>query len=58
MYDLYLRQTFLDAATKDKAAFDKLSDGLNRPWEPTDNAAYDDTIKMVQFVDRLRKKNA
>ena len=53
-----IRKTFLQAATADKAAFDKLSDGLNRPWEPIDNAAYDDTIKMVQFVDRLRKKNA
>ncbi len=53
-----ITKTFLDAATNDKAAFDKLSDGLNRPWEPIDNAAYDDTIKMVQFVDRLRKKNA
>ena len=53
-----IKQTFLDAATKDKAAFDKLSDGLNRPWEPIDNSAYDDTIKMVRFVDQLRKKNA
>jgi phosphonate transport system substrate-binding protein len=53
-----IKQAFLQAATKDKAAFDKLSDGLNRPWEPTDNAAYNDTIKMVSFVDRLRKKNA
>jgi phosphonate transport system substrate-binding protein len=53
-----IKKTFLEAATKDKAAFDKLSDGLNKPWEPIDNAAYDDTIKMVSFVDRLRKKNA
>ena len=53
-----IRTTWLQAATKDKAAFDKLSDGLNLPWQPIDNAAYDDTIKMVLFVDRLRKKNA
>ena len=53
-----IKTAFLEAPTKDKAAFEKLSDGLNRPWETIDNAAYDDTIKMVLFVDRLRKKNA
>jgi phosphonate transport system substrate-binding protein len=52
-----IRTTFLQAATKDKAAFDRLSDGLNRPWESVDNAAYDDTIKLIQFVDGLRKRS-
>ncbi len=49
---------FLDAAKNDKAAFDRLSDGKNQPWQATDNAAYDDTIKLIRFVDRLRKKNS
>jgi phosphonate transport system substrate-binding protein len=53
-----IRTAYLDAAKNDKAAFDRLSDGKNRPWEPVDNAAYDDTIKLIQFVDRLRKQNA
>jgi len=52
-----IRTAYLDAATKDKAAFDKLSDGKNKPWQVVDNAAYDDTIKLIQFVDRLRKQN-
>ena len=52
-----IRQTWLDAAKNDKAAFDRLSDGKNQPFQPTDNAAYDDTIKLIQFVDRLRKQN-
>jgi phosphonate transport system substrate-binding protein len=51
-----IKQAFLNAATADKAAFDRLSDGKNLPWQPIDNAAYDDTIKMVAFVDRLRRK--
>jgi phosphonate transport system substrate-binding protein len=51
-----IRETFLNAATADKEAFDRLSDGKNLPWQPIDNAAYDDTIKMVAFVDRLRRK--
>jgi phosphonate transport system substrate-binding protein len=53
-----IRTAFLEAPTKDKAAFERLSDGKNRPWEPIDNAAYDDTIKMIQFVDQLRKKSS
>jgi phosphonate transport system substrate-binding protein len=53
-----IRTSFLEAATKDKAAFDRLSDGKNQPWQPIDNAAYDDTIKLIQFVDRLRKKSS
>ena len=52
-----IREAFLDAATKDKAAFDKLSDGKNRPWEPITNTAYDDTIKLIKFVDKLKKQN-
>ena len=52
-----IKTAYLDAATKDKAAFDKLSDGKNLPWQSVDNAAYDDTIKLIQFVDSLRKKN-
>jgi phosphonate transport system substrate-binding protein len=51
-----IKKAFLDAPKNDKAAFDKLSDGENRPWEPIDNAAYDDTIKLIKFVDALRKK--
>jgi phosphonate transport system substrate-binding protein len=51
-----IRAAFLNAATADKAAFDRLSDGKNRPWQPIDNAAYNQTIKMVAFVDHLRRK--
>ncbi len=52
-----IRTAFLDAEKNDKAAFDKLSDGKNRPWQTTDNAAYDETIKLITFVDHLRKQN-
>ena len=53
-----IRQAFLDAATKDKAAYDRLSDGKNRPWEPVANADYDKTIELVKFVDSLRKNKS
>ncbi len=53
-----IKQAFLDAPKNDKAAFERLSDGKNLPWEPIDNAAYDETIKLIQFVDALRKKSS
>lgn len=53
-----IKTAFLQAHVKDKAAFEKLSDGKNLPWQAVDNAAYDDTIKLIQFVDALRKKSA
>ncbi len=52
-----IQTAFLDAAKNDKAAFDRLSDGKNQPFQVTGNAAYDDTVKLIQFVDRLRKTN-
>src|SRR6266404_5934527 len=53
-----IRTAFLDAGTKDQAAFQRLSDGKNQPFQPVDNTAYDDTIRLIQFVDRLRKKSS
>ena len=52
-----IRTAWLDAAKNDKAAFDRLSDGKNQPFQATDNAAYGDTVKLITFVDRLRKQN-
>ena len=51
-----IRQAFLEAGTKAPEAFAKLSDGKNRPWAPVANADYDDTIKLIKFVDGLKKK--
>jgi phosphonate transport system substrate-binding protein len=51
-----IRKAFFDAAKNDKAMFDRLSDGKNRPWEPVANADYDKTIELITFVDNLRKK--
>ncbi len=53
-----IAKAFFEAATKDKKAYDKLSDGKNRPWEPVTNADYDETIRLVEFVDDLRKKKS
>ena len=53
-----IRTAWLQAHTKDEAAFKRLSDGKARPFEAVDNAAYDDTIKLIQFVDRLRRRSS
>lgn len=53
-----IRDAFMNAATKDKAAFDKLSDGKNKPWAATENKDYDQTIELIRFVDSLRKKSS
>ncbi len=50
-----IKAAFFDAPQKAPEAFAKLSDGKNRPWQPITNADYDDTIKLVRFVDSLRK---
>jgi phosphonate transport system substrate-binding protein len=51
-----IRTAWLEADKKDKAAFDRLSDGKNQPWQPIDNTAYNDTIRLIQFVDKLHRK--
>ena len=55
---LAIRAAFLDAPKHDRAAFDRLSDGKNQPWQEAHTADYDETIKLIQFVDRLRRKAA
>jgi len=53
-----ISKAFLEAAAKDKADYDRLSDGKNLPWQPVANADYDKTIELVKFVDELRKKKS
>ena len=53
-----IAKTFFEAAAKDKADYDRLSDGKNLPWQPVANADYDKTIELVKFVDELRKKKS
>jgi phosphonate transport system substrate-binding protein len=50
-----ISKAFLEAATKDKAAFAKLSDGKNLPWQKVETKDYDPTIKLIKFVDSLKK---
>ena len=49
---------FQDAPTKDKAAFERLSDGQKKGFHPATTKDWDATIELIKFVDNLRKKKA
>ena len=53
-----IAKAFLDAPKKDKAAFDKLSDGQRPAFAPMTAKDYDSYIDLIKFVDSLRKKSS
>lgn len=53
-----IAKAFLDAPTKDKAAFDKLSDGQRPTFAPMTTKDYDSYVELIRFVDSLRKKSS
>ena len=53
-----IAKAFFDSPTKDKAAFDRLSDGQKKGFNPATTKDWDGTIELIKFVDSLRKKKA
>lgn len=53
-----IRKAFDEAPIKDRAAFDKLSDGQKKGFHPATTKDWDATIELIKFVDALRKKKA
>lgn len=51
-----ISQAFLQAHIKNKAAFDKLSDGKNDPFVTVTHKEFEPVVAMNTFVDQLRKK--
>ena len=51
-----IAKALMDSPVKAKAAFDKLSDGKNEPFQTVDHAAYEPIVELNKFVDALRKK--
>jgi phosphonate transport system substrate-binding protein len=49
---------FTDAPTKDKTAFDRLSDGKDKEFVPVTHKDYADIVEMIQWVDNERKRKA
>ncbi|BAF87055.1 phosphonate-binding periplasmic protein [Azorhizobium caulinodans ORS 571] len=52
-----IKQAFLDAPKKDKAAFDKLSGGKDIEFAPISAKDYDGIIGMVKYNDDQRKRS-
>jgi len=53
-----IEKAFFDAPVKDKAAFDRLSDGQKKDFHPATTKDWDGMIELIKFVDNLRKKKA
>jgi len=53
-----IAKAFFDVPTKDKPAFDRLSDGQKKGFHPAITKDWDGTIELIKFVDALRKKKA
>jgi phosphonate transport system substrate-binding protein len=51
-----IAKAFFDSPTKDKVAFDRLSDGQKKGFHPATTKDWDATIELIKFVDALRKK--
>jgi len=53
-----IAKAFMEAPTKNKAAFDRLSDGKDREFVPVTHKDYQETVDMIQFVNDMRKKRS
>jgi phosphonate transport system substrate-binding protein len=53
-----IAKAFFESPAKDKAAFDRLTDGQKKGFNPATNKDWDGTIELIKFVDALRKKKA
>jgi phosphonate transport system substrate-binding protein len=51
-------KAFQEAPTKNKAAFNKLSDGKDREFIPTDAKYYEGVVELIKFIDSLRKQKS
>ena len=48
----------MEAPTKAKVAFDKLSDGKDRGFTKVDAATYEPVVELIKFIDQLRKQKS
>lgn len=52
-----IAKAFVEAPQKDKAAFDKLSDGKDLGFQPVTHKDYESVVELQKFVDGLRRKS-
>ena len=55
---LAIRDAVLQLAQRDRAAFDRIFEGKQGPFEPVDNAAYQPIVELNRFIDNLRRRRS
>lgn len=53
-----IKKAFMEAPTKAKAAFDRLSDGKDKEFVEVSHKDYQDIVDMIKYVDNMRKKRS
>jgi phosphonate transport system substrate-binding protein len=53
-----IKSAVLNIEGKDKAAFDKIYEGKQKPWAAVDHKPYETIVELNKFVDELRKKKS
>ncbi len=53
-----IKKAILEVAAKDPAAFNKIYEGKQKPFQEITHKAYEPMIELIKFVDELRKKKA
>jgi phosphonate transport system substrate-binding protein len=51
-----IKRAILEVHVKDPAAFDKIYEGKQLPFEEVDHKAYEPVVELIKFVDELRKR--
>jgi phosphonate transport system substrate-binding protein len=50
-----IKKAVLEVATKDKAAFDKIYEGKQKPFEAVTHKDYESVVDLIKYVDSIRK---
>ena len=50
-----IKKAVLEVAQKDKAAFDKIYEGKQKPFEAVTHKDYEPVVDLIKFVDSIRK---
>jgi phosphonate transport system substrate-binding protein len=53
-----IKKAVFELADKDKAAFDKIYEGKQKPFEPVSHKEYEPVVDLIKFVDSIRKQKS
>jgi phosphonate transport system substrate-binding protein len=53
-----IKKAILELADKDKAAFDKIYEGKQKPFEAVSHKEYEPVVDLIKFVDSIRKQKS